>query len=302
MTTLSIIILSYNTADLTLKCLKSIQDQYQKKLKSGEFEIIVADNASTDGSVEAIRNFQFSIFNFQSNSNIKTKNFQIIKNEKNYGFSKGNNFGAKEARGKYLLFLNSDTEIQDRGLLEMINYLDENENVGVLGAKLLNQDGSSQRSAGKFYNILNVFLMLFGGEKIASIRFSPKIIKEVDWVSGAALMIKKGIFYKLNGFDEKIFMYMEDMELCFRVKRSGFKTVFYPNITILHKELGSSNRKFAIINIYKNLLYFYDKHKNFLEYTLIKVLLYLKAILAIVIGIITHNSYLTLTYKKAIGF
>ena len=291
MTTLSIIILSYNTADLTLKCLKSIQDQYKKQFKSGEFEIIVVDNASSDTSVSEISNIQFQI-----------SNFKLIRNKENVGFSIGNNIGAINAKGKYLLFLNSDTEVLDRGFLGMVDYLDKNENVGVLGAKLLNQDGSSQRSAGKFYNILNVFLMLFGGEKIASIRFSPDKTKEVDWVSGAALMIKKELFDKLSGFDEKIFMYMEDMELCFRVKGLGFKTVFYSDIKILHKELGSSNREFAIINIYKNLLYFYGKHKNFLEYMLIKLLLYLKAILAIAIGAITHNSYLTLTYKKALGF
>lgn len=283
---LSIIILNYNTKDLTLRCLKSIQDRYKKQLEDGEFEVVVVDNASEE---------EFKVpASMQGGQSSK---FKVIRNEKNEGFSKGNNIGASAAKGKYLLFLNSDTEIQDRGLLGMVEYLDKNENVGILGAKLANPDGSAQRSCGKFYNLQNTLLMLAGRQKL--IRFSPSTIKEVDWVSGAALMIKGELFNKLHGFDENIFMYMEDMELCFRVKKEKYKIYFYPDIKILHKELGSSNRTFAIVNIYKNLLYFYSKHKSYPEYLLVKSFLYSKAIMALTIGIVTHNNYLTTTYKKA---
>lgn len=288
MVKLSIVILSFNTKDLTIRCIKSIADQYKKQLEKGEFEIIIVDNASTDGSVEA----------FQSAS-WRTK-IKIIKNTENVGFSKGNNIGAKNAKGKYLFFLNSDTEILDDEFWGMINFLEENPQVGILGARLINIDGSNQKSVGKFYGLRNVFLMLLGGERLGLLRFAPKDIVNTDWVSGAALMIRKDLFEKLNGFDEEIFMYMEDMELCFRAKKLGSLVGFYPKIKILHKERGSSNRRYAIVSIYKSLIYFYQKHKNHLELFLVKIMLAIKAILAIFLGILINSSYLKNTYKTAL--
>ena len=92
------------------------------------------------------------------------------------------------------------------------------------------------------------------------------------------------------------------MELCYRAKLAGYQTFFYPYVNVFHAEQGSSSRTFAIIYIYKGLLYYYKKHKNFLEYSLIKTLLFLKAVAAIIIGNITHNSYLVKTYRQAIRF
>ncbi|MDO8658570.1 MAG: glycosyltransferase family 2 protein [Candidatus Levybacteria bacterium] len=240
------------------------------------------------------------MFNFQSNS--KTNNFQIIQNEKNVGFSKGNNIGASAAKGKYLFFLNSDTKFQNTGLLGMVDFMDKNKEIGVLGARLKNFDGSKQRSVGKFYNIFNTLFMLLGAEKLGFLRSSPNKIISVDWVSGAAFMIRSELFKMTGGFDEKLFMYMEDMELCFRAKKAGYKVFFYPEVNIAHKELGSSNRTFAIVNIYKGLLYFYKKHKSNHEYLLVKFLLYTKAVIMILVGSIIKKSYLVITYKKAIQF
>lgn len=291
MVRLSIIILSFNTKDLTIKCLESIIKQYKKQLEKEEFETIIVDNGSTDDSVGAISNFQSLI-----------SNLQLIENKENLGFSKGNNVGAKKAKGKYLFFLNSDTEVLDRGLLQMINFLEENPMIGVLGARLINLDGSDQKSVGRFYHLGNVFLMLFGGERLGLLRSAPKNALNVDWVSGASMMVRQNIFERLGGFDEEFFMYMEDLELCYRVKKEGFKVYFYPYIKILHKQLGSSNKSFAIINIYKGLIYFYKKHKNIIEYVLLKTMLDFKAFILIVFGSITHNIYLSNTYKKAIKF
>ena len=279
---LSIIILSFNTKSLTTACVNSIIKNYKNELAGKEIEIIVADNASLDGTMQALEKFD---------------QIRVIKNKENYGFSKGNNLGSKDARGDYILFLNSDVEAKDNGFLKMIDFMDENPNVGILGAKLSNADMSSQQSCGNFYTFLNLIFTLFGADSI--MRKSPSKIKKVDWVSGGSFMIRKSLFNKLKGFDESFFMYIEDMELCFRAKKIGFLTYFYPNVKLIHKELGSSSRGFAILNIYKGIIYFYKKHNKFL-YPLVKVMLLIKAIVAILIGILTNNNYLKNTYSSAL--
>ena len=144
--------------------------------------------------------------------------------------------------------------------------------------------------------------MLIGSERFGLLRKSPKNIERVDWVSGACLMIGKSVFDQLKGFDENFFMYIEDMELCFRANKLGFLTYFYPDIKIIHKELGSSNRSFAIIHIYKGLLYFYSKHKGYFQYIIAKVMLEVKAKVGIVVGFLIGNSSLKKTYIEAIKF
>lgn len=288
---LSILILNYKTKDLTLGCLRSLISNYKKQLEEGNFEIIIGDNGSFDGSVEALRMYVGDY-----------KNIQVFENKENLGFAKGHNVLADKAKGEYLFFLNSDTELKDTGLIGMVDFLDNNPRIGILGGRLENPDGLPQPSAGSFYNIFNLFLMLFGGERFGLLRLSPTFEKKVDWVSGGSMMIRKDLFKKMGGFDERFFMYFEDMELCFRAKKLGFRTYFYPKVKIVHKELGSSNRTYAILNIYRGILYFYKKHKSFPEYLLAKLLLMTKAALAIFVGGLIQNEYLVDTYKKAIKF
>lgn len=283
--TLSIIILNYNTKDLTIKCISSVIKLYHKEIKNKELEIIVVDNASSDGSVQSLG---------------KLKHINLIKNNDNYGFSKGNNIGARKAKGNYILFLNSDTQVQDSGFLKMVDFMENNPKVGILGGKLLNTDGSVQKSAGNFYNILNLLFMLFVVERIGMIRKAPNKPEKVDWVSGASFMIRIDLFKKLSGFDEHFFMYEEDMELCYRAKKLGFDTYFYPDLNLIHKELGSSNREFAVKQIYKGLLYFYKLHKPYWQYLIAKILLFAKAFVAYMIGILSNNNYLKKTYSQAL--
>ena len=121
MTVLSIVILSYNTKDLTLRCIESIIKQYRKELEGGEIEIVIVDNASSDASASAISNI------IHSTSSGQISNIKLIENEKNLGFAKGCNIGVSAAKGKYILFLNSDTETKDRGVLKMTEFLEKNE-------------------------------------------------------------------------------------------------------------------------------------------------------------------------------
>jgi GT2 family glycosyltransferase len=284
---LSIIILSFNTKDLTINCLDSIVDQYKQELKNNQFEIVLVDNNSSDGTLEAVRK-------------LNIQNLKLVESKENLGFSRGCNLGAKSANGEYLLFLNSDTEIKDQGLAKMVEYLRKNEKVGILGGALHSEDGTSQLSAGKFYNLFNLFLAMIGLERFGFLRESPHKIKKVDWVSGASLMIGKKLFEKIGGFEKELFMYAEDMELCYRVKKKGLSTYFYPEVTLFHKELGSSNRTFAILNIYKGILFFYKKYKPGWQFKIAKFILFSKASVLVLLGKIMNNRYLRETYSQAL--
>ncbi len=281
---LSICILNYNTKDLTIQCLSSLFEQYEKQIYRKELEIIVVDNNSNDGSSAFIKN--------------KFPKVIVFENKENSGFSKGQNIAAKIAKGKYLFFLNSDTQVKDDHLFAMTSYLDSHKDVGVLGARLYNPDGSEQLSAGKFYTFLNFLIMLISGERVGFLRSSPKKISEVDWVMGASFMIKKRLFDVLGGFDEHFFMYVEDMELCFRVRKKGYAVMFYPDISIIHEERGSSNRSFAVLSIYEGILYFYKKHKNYIQYKMVRIAFAIKACFAVTIGVLVGNKYLVSIYKR----
>lgn len=282
----SIVILSYNTKDLLLECLSSLK----KNLKKNTYEVIVVDNASTDDSVQALKKIKST-----------TPQFTLIENEKNGGFTKGCNQGAQKAKGTYIVFLNSDTRITDDSIHDMALYMEKNSQVGVLGGMLKNSDGTMQRSYGSFYTLGSLCLFLFGGDRGELLLQKHTSEADVDWVSGGFMMVRKEVFDKVKGFDEHIFMYIEDMELCFRIKKAGFGVYVYPHAQVIHVGQGSSNRAFAIVHIYQGLLYFYKKHKSNFEYIIVKGMLRIKAYCAWSIGIMTNNAYLKKTYAQLLS-
>ncbi len=289
---LSIITLNFRKPLLTLACIASLYKTYSKEFAEDKFEVIIVDNFSQDNSVEVIK------------AELKKKNYKnchLLENSKNAGFGAGNNFGVTKAKGEAVVFLNNDTEVKD-GLQEMLNFLMSHKEVTILGGQLKNDDGSLQNSSGKFYTLWNLALFLLGLQNFGLVDKSPAHIAEVDWVKGALLMIRREAFEVLEGFDEHIFMYLEDMELCFRARKKGYKVFFYPNVNIIHQDQGSSNRTFAIINIYKNMLYFYAKHKSSVEYILAKYMLLIKAYFVILVGMLLNKKELVSRYKAAIKF
>ena len=287
----SIITLNFQKPQLTISCIKSLKINFGKELADGKMEIIVVDNASGDSSVDLIE---------KEIKNGQYKNTRLIKNTTNDGFGKGNNVGARSAKGDNLLFLNNDTIVNDRKILEMSKYLKDHDSISILGGQFRNLDGSLQVSSGSFYTLGRAVLLLLGLQKFGLVDKSPEKITAVDWIKGGLFMIKKEAFWNLNGFDEKIFMYMEDMELCYRASLRGYGIFFYPDINVLHIEHGSANRSFAVVNIYKSILYFYKKHKTYAEYVLLKILLLMKAALLIFAGTIIKNDYLKKTYSQAL--
>jgi GT2 family glycosyltransferase len=276
---------------LTIACIESVYKTYRAFFAKGEFELLIVDNFSEDDSVgileKEIREESY-------------KHVHVLSHKENNGFGGGNNFGAAHAKGDYLLFLNNDTVV-GKGLESMVRYLQEHQEIGVLGGVLKNPNGTMQNSFGTFYSLSQVLLLLLGRERLESAKTTEQKPQQVDWVKGACFMMTKVLFEKLKGFDEKIFMYTEDMELCYRVHLMGKTNWTFPEIEIIHKDQGSSSRSFAIVHIYEGILYFYQKHRSRPEQVLVKLLLQTKARILVLLGKLIKNEYLSSTYEKALN-
>lgn len=244
---ISVILLNYNTKDLTKKCLQSVFASQT----NFSYEVIVVDNGSADGSVEMIRS-DFS-------------QVKVIENKTNLGFSKGNNIGIRQASGRYILLLNTDTEVRPEALDLSVKFLEEHADVGILGGKVLLPDGSLDKaSRRKFPNPWNSFLRLFGLKKFSDYNINLPIDQqtEVDAVMGAYLMIRKSVIDKIGLLDEEYFMYGEDLDWCWQAKAAGYKVMYYPKAEITHYKYGSSQLvPFTTIKLaHQAMKIFYRKH------------------------------------------
>ncbi len=231
---LSIIIASFNTEKLTKGCIESILNN-----DSGlRYEILVVDNGSKDGSVKMLEEFSS-----------KLSNFTLIRNKQNLGFSVANNQAIKKAKADLLLLLNSDTVVKKDTLREISSFAKETADAGVVGAKLINADGSVQSSCMNFPTITNAIKQYFFGQKNLFDKFAPRenMPVEVDAVVGAAFLITPQARKKVGLFDERYFMYFEDIDYCRRVKRSGLKVYYVPSAEVIHYH-GASGKNLA----YKN--------------------------------------------------
>jgi len=300
MTELSIIIVNWNTKQLLLDCLNSIF----RNTKNLNYEVIVVDNGSTDGSRKWLRNLGLKGYR---NIGEKPKSLypytpiplKIIFNKKNLGFSKANNQGIKIAKGRYILLLNSDTKIMDNALKKLVDFAETKPNLGVVGPRLLNKDGSFQPSVGRFFTLPLAILWLISGDKF--LYFSPARSVQVDWVAGAAFLINRQVPEKVGLLDENFFMYMEEVEWCWRIKKAGFQIWFYPGAEIYHLVRGSSpeGKQRAILWIYQGLIYFYEKHFAPWQLAMLKLALRIKAAIVWLVGVLIGNKYLKETYGKA---
>lgn len=211
---LSIIIVNFRSEKFLKKCLASIYNIWGEEL-----EVIVVNNDTKESLADISLDFPA---------------VKIVKQEKNFGFGAANNTGAKIAQGEYLLLLNPDTEILSNNLEKIFKKFQENKEVVVIGPRLITGEGETQKwCAGKeftFWRLIKNNLGIIESKKIWE---SQKEIL-ADWVSGAALFIKKEIFNKVGGFDEHFFTYFEDDDLCRRIRKVGYKIVYYPEISIKH--------------------------------------------------------------------
>ena len=224
---LSIIVVNFNTKDLVRGCIDSIRNSKT----SAKYEIIVVDNGSTDGSVNILENI---------------RDIKIFRNKENLGFSKASNIGIKNASGKYVLLLNSDTVVKKGSLDRLLDFAKSRRDVGVVGARLLSESGVVQESASNSPTVWGAIREYWFGEKGRFGLFAPKSNTpvEVDSVVGAAFLITPEALKKVGFLNEKYFMYFEDLDYCRRVKRAGLKVYYLPESEIIHY-LGASGSKVA---------------------------------------------------------
>jgi len=224
---LSIIIPTWNTAKITQTCINSINQHLKNKLN---YEIILVDNASTDNTTALLKS---------------QDNLTLIKNKQNLGFSKGCNIGAKTAKADYLLFLNSDMQLIDSNLINMLKFLQDNPQIGLIGPKFLNPDSSPQASVFPPQTPLNAFKEYWLGQKTYS-KYYPKKLspQKVHSISGGAILIKKEIFDKIHGWDERYYFYYEDLELCRQIRKINLDIVYYPKTKVIHRH-GASGTNIA---------------------------------------------------------
>lgn len=242
---LSIIIVSFNTKDLLGRCLESLLMTSAK-----ETEIIVVDNASTDGSVEFVEK--------------RYKDIKILRNKENLGFAKANNQGLRQAKGKYCLLLNSDTEVKPDALSNLVEFAENNPQAGIVGAKLLNPDASIQPSIYHLPTLWRAIKEFWLGKKGEYEKYALTGTDrvKVEALTGAAMIIPRKTIEKVGLLDERYFMYFEDLDFCRRVKNAGYKVYYFPGAEIIHhhgksgETLGSNTSRWLIESskIYNGLL------------------------------------------------
>jgi len=217
------------------------------------------DNASSDDSVAALERAPVPV--------------RVLRNPENLGFGCAANRAARGAQGRYLLLLNPDTEVQDHAMDRAVAYLETNPDVGILGAKVLNSDGTLQRAARRSIPRPSVaFFQLSGLGRLwrnhAAAgaynleRLDPDQTAEVGAVSGAFLLIRREAWEHAGGFDERFFLYGEDLDLCLSVSRLGYRVVYYPEAVVLHHKGASSRqaRRRANREFHRAMRLFHDKH------------------------------------------
>ena len=254
---LSVIIVNWNVRDLLRECLRSIEAG-----KGGlSLEIIVVDSASSDDSVAMVRSEFPSV--------------HLIACTENVGFPRGNNLGLQEARGDYLLLLNPDTVIVDDALAVLVSYLQANPDVGVVGPQLLNLDGSVQSSRRRFPTAATGFFESTWLEGLApgilrryyALDLPDAATADVDWLTGACIMVPRSTYEAVGGMDEGYFMYSEELDWCRRIKESGRRVVYYPAAQVIHHVGKSSEQAVTARHINFNqakLRYFRKYHGRFM--------------------------------------
>ncbi len=274
----SIIILSWNTCGLLEDCLNSVI-----RTSDGlDVEIIVVDNASTDGSQAMVRG--------------KFPNIRLIANQENVGFARGNNQALAISKGRYALLLNSDAFAQPGSIQALVRLADVQPKAGIVGAQLLNPDRSFQASYTFFPNLWREFLTLSGVGRLLYGRWYPsrgpeedKGPQPVDYVEGACMLVRLEAFDDVGGLDEGYFMYSEEVDWCYAMQERGWQVWYQPEAKVIHLGGASSQsrRVRREADLYRSRVRFFRKHYGDRTAELLKLQIYtLTAVKTVVHGLL----------------
>lgn len=257
MVDLSIIIVSWNVADLLAACLDSLHRHAHPSM-----EIIVVDSSSSDGTPALVR--------------ARYPDVRLLAQTENVGFSRGNNIGLGAAQGRCLLLLNPDTEVIGDALAHMTAYLDAHTDVGIVGPHTLNNDGSHQSTRRRFPTLAvglfeSTWLQAYAPKAVLDRYYARDLpddgTSEVDWVQGSALMMRREVYAQIGGLDEGYVMYSEELDLCRRAKDAGWRVVYLGSAKIMHHGGKSSEQAVARRHIHfqqSKLRYFRKYHGAFI--------------------------------------
>lgn len=231
----TVVVVSWNTRDLTLACLRSVEAEAVNS--STSIEIVLVDNGSSDGTVDAVVSALPSA--------------RVIELPENVGFARAANRGIAEGTGRFALLLNSDAELPVDSISRLVATLDEHPKAAAVGSALVGPDGERQFSCGRFLNPVNQFAETLGLSRVLPFRglrrsyraaeFEADVV-EVDWCVGACLFLRRSAVESVGALDERFFMYSEDEDLCLRLHEAGWTVLHLPDLKVYHHGGGSAAR------------------------------------------------------------
>ncbi len=258
---LSIVIVSWNVADMLADCLDSIFDNSVVQSLSAEahinYEVIVVDSGSSDHTVEMVER--------------QYPRVKLLPQAENIGYTRANNIGMQAASGRHILLLNPDTLILGNALAAMVNHLDEHPDVGIVGPFTLNTNGSPQSTRRRFPTerlayFESTWLQPFAPRHLLDwyyVKDAPRTCTmDVDWVQGSALMLRREVYEQIGGYDEGYVMYSEELDLCKRAKQAGWRVIYDSNAQIIHHGGKSTEQASAHKHIYfqQSKVRYFKKH------------------------------------------
>lgn len=279
---ITIVIVNWNVKGFLKKCLESVY----KFTQGVEFEVFVVDNNSSDGSQDIVR--------------LEFPRVNLIANNENYGFSKANNQALKVACGRYVVLLNPDTELIDNSMKAMVEFMDSRLDIDAIGCKLIYPEGDTQHSCRHFPSLFtdlmenlyldSIFPKSYFFNRYRMGDWAHNDFREVDQPYGACLLFRQEVMKKIGLMDERFFMYYDEVDLCYRIKKTGGKIYFIPDIKVIHYSNRSSKQVSVTCEHYKyrSKFLFFDKHYGRCSLLLLALSLVLRSILAWVIFPLTH--------------
>lgn len=282
-----ILIVNWNSGNLLSECIRSINNAVQNSFNLSR--VVVIDNASNDGSLDNLENINLPL--------------TIIRNAQNLGFAKACNQGAKASEADYLLFLNPDTLLFKNSLSAPITFMQEigNEVIGIIGIQLIDEKNNVSRTCARFPNAFSSVYMSLGLDRLFPKIFPGHFMTEwdhkenkvVDQVMGAFFFVRRNLFERLNGFDERFFVYFEDLDFSLRAKKIGYKIYYLSTAQVFHKGGGTSEKVKAerLFYILRSKLLFSKKHFHQFSFLIIVAVIFFIEPFVRIIGSVFKNSF-----------